>query len=465
MKKFIILIMTVLITVSLVKSQDVEAEDVYIQKRAIFSKITSKFNLREGALYYYNNEVDSLGLFFYDGNRFYLLVPDTVLNSYADTNFVRQMVSDSSYWYSIINGIAYDNNIEIGDTLKASVFQLNDSVALSITHNGDTLATKKYVDENSSGVDCNNLHAYIDVTNNGNFDCNNIFLSLTASSNQTVSYSWNGSVSGDLGSSNPLLAFTAETITLTATNSTTGCQDQAVITLNQDFDVPNVELIKMAKDSGAVTLGAYVTSSKANSTYYYDWTSTGDIQPNRYSQVIKVRDVATYQCQVYILENGCNTIETIDVIAQDTLLYSLNPKFFASYGDSAVVIPMTQNDTTMLTNGANGLFTIYRNKGNFVMQGDSVQIPVTGWYKSEVTSGFSGANGDVYTGMFYVNNVYVNNRGHYVRSTSSADNGSIAMQLLYNFTAGDWLKIMIVNTGSNNDMTTKNTDWIIEFDQ
>lgn len=141
------------------------------------------------------------------------------------------------------------------------------------------------------------------------------------------------------------------------------------------------------------------------------------------------------------------------------------PKFYAACADSTTVVSMTQNDTVQLTNATNNVLTEYRNRGGFTLQGDSIQIPSkAGYYLIDLRVGFSGNNLDVYNAFVYVDNALVENRGHFRRTTTNASTGSASLLLNYNFSGSEWVKIMVVNTGTNNDLTINNMDVYITYD-
>ena len=95
-----------------------------------------------------------------------------------------------------------------------------------------------------------------------------------------------------------------------------------------------------------------------------------------------------------------------------------------------------------------------------------MQIPVTGWYVSDARVSFQGpAVASVFNAHHYVNNVIVNNRGSFERSTSSTGKGHSTLFMNYYFTAGDWVKLMIRNESNNNDVIINAIDWIIKYDE
>jgi hypothetical protein len=179
----------------------------------------------------------------------------------------------------------------------------------------DTTEVSKMIEDKK--IDCENLHAYIDAVNNGVIDCNNAFLSLTASSNQAdVSYQWDGSVSGDMGTSNPSLAWTPETITLTVTNNTTSCETTKDIEITYDVTKPTFEKFITSNIAGELVLSAFVTNQQDSTEYGYTWSGSG-IQTDVHGQSIKVNAAGIYYIQISNKNTGCDSTEFIVIYESD----------------------------------------------------------------------------------------------------------------------------------------------------
>jgi len=91
MKKVILLIGFIIVALSGIAQEVAEYDDYYIYNSLIFSEKGTKIPHVNGTLFYYDNGVDSTGLYFYDGVRFYKLTPDDSLNKYvykADSSFL-----------------------------------------------------------------------------------------------------------------------------------------------------------------------------------------------------------------------------------------------------------------------------------------------------------------------------------------------------------------------------------------
>jgi hypothetical protein len=156
--------------------------------------------------------------------------------------------------------------------------------------------------------------------------------------------------------------------------------------------------------------------------------------------------------------------EATDTTTATGLLYTGNPRFFASCADSSYTVIITQNvDSTFIRPG---LLTVSRNEGTFVVQGDSVQVPFTGWGISDLRLDFQGtAVASSFEGGFYVNGTLVENKGQFQRTTTTNGIGSTTMYMEYQFTSGDWIKPVITNTAGSNNATVINIDWAIKWDE
>lgn len=167
-------------------------------------------------------------------------------------------------------------------------------------------------------VDCEDLHADITATNDGVLDCNNPTVQLTGSSNQAgVTYQWDGSVSGDLGATNPLIHYMSETVTLTITNGTTGCQSTADYIIAQDYVQPALEKFILSPNIGSdVALGVFVTNQLSGREYDYSWAGTG-IVTNSSAQIIRVNEAGSFTATVVDKNNGCNENALVTVVSGD----------------------------------------------------------------------------------------------------------------------------------------------------
>jgi hypothetical protein len=250
----------------------------------------------------------------------------------------------------------------------------------------DTTEVSRMIEEKK--IDCENLHAYINAVNNGVIDCENAFLFLTASSNQAdVSYQWDGSISGDMGTSNPLIAAIAETITLTVTNNTTSCGTTKDITITYDTITPTFEKFISSNIAGELVLSAFVTNQQDSTEYGYTWSETGSgIQTDVHGQSIKVNATGTYEIQILNKNTGCNSTESIvisesdltstDTIADNDATPDVTGATTWTYNGTANSVVITDLDNPIVGKtyriiGNSDTYTITINDGgNFNLEGN-----------------------------------------------------------------------------------------------
>lgn len=102
------------------------------------------------------------------------------------------------------------------------------------------------------------------------FTCENSGVQLTASSNQPVTYSWTGSVSGSLGTGGEIAAGTPETITL----STAECPAVTdTIALPFNFSAPSISVDQVPVAGGMLLSVRGADNSNEDYVNYY-WTSS-----------------------------------------------------------------------------------------------------------------------------------------------------------------------------------------------
>jgi hypothetical protein len=284
---------------------------------------------------------------------------------------------DSVYTPILISGRVNIDSIIINDSTIKEIYQ---GVI------PDTTEVLRMIEEKKN--DCENLHAYIDATNNGVIDCNNAFLSLTASSNQAdVSYQWDGSVSGDMGTSNPLIVAITETITLTVTNNTTSCETTEDIEITYDTITPTFEKFISSNIDGELVLSAFVTNQQDSTEYSYTWSETGSgIQTDVHGQSIKVNAAGTYYIQIANKNTGCDSTESMvifeseltstDTIADNDATPDVTGATTWTYNGTANSVVITDLDNpivgkTYMIIGNSDTYTITINDGgNFNLEGN-----------------------------------------------------------------------------------------------
>jgi len=153
------------------------------------------------------------------------------------------------------------------------------------------------------------------------------------------------------------------------------------------------------------------------------------------------------------------TVTTIPgkVVITDDMDYDLRHAKMA-YSDSSLVINLTQNVYSHLTNPAHTLLTVVESE-NITTVGDSVTIISNGDYNLDFRFFGDGAGAnDIYRYKLYKNNVAV---GEYDISKGVTARAAW-LWYLENLAAGDDLKIMITNTVDNDDITVINAMIYIE---
>ena len=226
------------------------------------------------------------------------------------------------------------------------------------------------------------------------------------------------------------------------------------------FDLGNYYIDEFSLISSTYGSGLELTSGTSSTTYNRIELLPTAIRFRTYTSIY-----ATINTSGIFSINTTSTEKAITdtvIVGVDTITKGYY-YFSASFSDSSEVITMTQDVPAQITGNGNSLFTEYINSKGFVFQGDSVQIPVSGIGQIKYDFGFSGTNTDRYKSKIYINNVELANRGQSDRSMSANLIGSISAHTGYEFTAGDWVKIMFVNVVNNNDPTIITGNFSVEI--
>jgi hypothetical protein len=126
---------------------------------------------------------------------------------------------------------------------------------------------------------------------------------------------------------------------------------------------------------------------------------------------------------------------------------------YMSFDDSSYVLPMTQNNFSIITNPANTLFTTGITRG-ITVTGDSIQIITAGNYDITFTMSWSGGNLSDNHAHIFVNGVELSNTGfHRDMTTTNVGDATLVYQGV--FAANDWISFRIEDTNSSNDLTLK----------
>jgi len=129
---------------------------------------------------------------------------------------------------------------------------------------------------------------------------------------------------------------------------------------------------------------------------------------------------------------------------------------FGGFQDSAVVISITQNNYSTVSNVAGDLWTGISANG-FSMSGDTMTIDNAGCYFGAFSVTFTAGNGNVI--LFQVYNVTDGAaQGFAVGATGDGDNDYVTITkplMFHDITAGDKLIMRCTNIDASNDVTVR----------
>ena len=129
---------------------------------------------------------------------------------------------------------------------------------------------------------------------------------------------------------------------------------------------------------------------------------------------------------------------------------------FGGFEDSAVVISITQNNYSTVSNVAGDLWTGISANG-FSMSGDTMTIDNAGCYFGAFSVTFTAGNGNVI--LFQVYNVTDGAaQGFAVGATGDGDNDYVTITkplMFHDITAGDKLIMRCTNIDASNDVTVR----------
>lgn len=131
------------------------------------------------------------------------------------------------------------------------------------------------------------------------------------------------------------------------------------------------------------------------------------------------------------------------------------------FGDSTRTIALTQNVFSVVTNTAKNLLSAEATTlHNVTYQGDSLKIDSAGTYQIIVNLSVDGTNASVLKLGVFKNGVIMNGNTGHIELTNNH-----TVQISYNDIAplavGDGLRVVIMNTASNDDATARNGNIII----
>ena len=122
------------------------------------------------------------------------------------------------------------------------------------------------------------------------------------------------------------------------------------------------------------------------------------------------------------------------------------------FSDSSVVISCTEDTYHKITNADTSLYTVHINHG-LTMEGDSVQVLISGNYLVMWDLSYSGTNTDLYHIEIFVSSIGQEGRGETHRNMTTNNMGTSGAATILSLAANDWLEIRIKNTENDNDPT------------
>lgn len=215
----------------------------------------------------------------------------------------------SNYSYS---WTTTDGNIVSGASSLNPTVNSPGTYELTVTHNIFGCSATDIVTVNQGD-------AFItSATVSGTLDCSNTMVNLDGSGSSTgvaISYNWftsDGSITG-MTDTAVTTADSPGSYLLTVTNTNTGCQDTAWVTVTSDVQAPEVSASGGTIDCNNTTVE--LTSNSATDGVTYAWTG-----PNNYSSAEQNPTVS--QSGVYTVSvtapNGCSASATVSVSGNNT---------------------------------------------------------------------------------------------------------------------------------------------------
>lgn len=351
-------------------------------------------------------------------NRIYLrnalyLKDTVVISMYGDTLInttkAAQMIDDS-----------LGNVVTIPDT----IYVLGQDTWVGINDTIYLVDTSNYA---LNSLDCDNLHAYIDVPAPNEITCSNASVTMNGTSNQDVTFAWTGPESFSTASA---VATIPGEYTLTVTNSVTGCTADSTYTIVQDISYLSGSIvIDQLKLPGAVQLTGRNTSNE--STGFYWWEGTG-ITDYTIGNTWVTSTPGTYEFHYMNLESGCSDNESVvistsdfgdsinvsygsfdsiyiaDDLVVDGIIYNEHYEAAAYLDPDSTVTTSASTSWAFLGGGSNNKFTNIYSEG-FSFDGDTLTFDQDASdprdslefrlsYSSETSS--DGVNETVYIGIF-----------------------------------------------------------------
>lgn len=192
----------------------------------------------------------------------------------------------------------------------------------------------------------------INPTISGALNCQNTSVELNANStNSNLNFTWEDSFGNILpgGNSSTIAVNEAGIYQLEVTNFINGCTAISSIEVTENLTNPEVD-IEFPDTITCIQALTSLNIYNPNSTFDYSWSSpNGNILGNPISPNIEVNSGGIYLVNVLNPENGCNTIDSMNIVvdtiapaiqlAQDLVLNCFQPHVFLQIDSSANGFP------------------------------------------------------------------------------------------------------------------------------
>lgn len=161
-------------------------------------------------------------------------------------------------------------------------------------------------------LDCNIPEVQIDGSN--------------SSQGGQFSYQWNAIVGGPIVSGATSLMPTvnvAGNYQLVVINDLTGCSSTAQVVVSQDFVNPTIIINNPVDTITCIneTITIDASSSSIGAVFEYEWTvvGMGNILADTFTLTPQVDEGGVYQLEITNTQNGCTVLESVEVVANNTL--------------------------------------------------------------------------------------------------------------------------------------------------
>ncbi|MFK7774392.1 MAG: choice-of-anchor L domain-containing protein [Saprospiraceae bacterium] len=286
------------------------------------------------------------------------------------------------YVWSTMNG-----NIVSGETSISPIVDQIGEYTLLVTNTDNGCSNETTI---TVGEDLTPPVAAIDQTGNTSLDCDISSIVLDGSSSQpigNVSYSWTtigGNILSGANTANPEVDDDGEYILL-VTNLINGCTETQSIFIQQDLDVPQVNIANPLVLTCDLTETILDAGNSSQGNYSYQWTTiNGVIVSGATTLNPLINQIGTYQLVVTDLGSNCMNEASITVLENTT-----PPIAEAGIADmlDCQTISVSLNGSGS-SSGANFTYEWSTGNGNFIggTTTISTEVDFAGNYNLEVTN-------------------------------------------------------------------------------